>query len=184
MRPLGLVNATAPFVIVQSPDNAHWLTATARAPRKRAVCHVARRSMTKNSRYGHNQRSFPATSSRSRRRGLKARRIDGHETLPDAAVSCLDQELLDDAFGLFVTSLAELVVPNAPLRIDDVERRPIMVAEGLSDREVVVDGDRSRRRGERPSRANWPATKGGALSHVVAPEKDGIMPSTANSART
>ena len=35
-----------------------------------------------------------------------------------------------------------MMMPNTPLRIDEIERRPILVAEGTPDDMVVVDRDR------------------------------------------
>src|SRR6267378_6839871 len=72
---------------------------------------------------------------------LEAARIDRGEIMADAAVSRLEQQLLDDPFRLFVTALAELVMANAPLRIDDIERRPILVIQCVPDREIIVDRD-------------------------------------------
>jgi hypothetical protein len=50
--------------------------------------------------------------------------------------------LLNDHFRLLVVALAELVMPNAALRVDEVKGRPIFVVEGTPDRMVAVDRDR------------------------------------------
>jgi hypothetical protein len=52
--------------------------------------------------------------------------------------------LLNGPFGLLVAALAELVMANASLRVDEVERGPILIAECIPDREVVVDRNRIR----------------------------------------
>jgi hypothetical protein len=41
-----------------------------------------------------------------------------------------------------VVALTKAVVPNLPLAVDEVERRPVVVAEGGPDGVVVVDRDR------------------------------------------
>ena len=62
----------------------------------------------------------------------------------DALASSLAQaqQLLNDPFALFVLTLAELVVPDSSLRVGDVQRRPVLVAEGPPDRIVAVERDR------------------------------------------
>jgi hypothetical protein len=49
---------------------------------------------------------------------------------------------LDDPLGPVVVTLAEAVVANLPLGVDEVQRRPVVVGEGAPDRVVVVDRDR------------------------------------------
>ena len=36
------------------------------------------------------------------------------------------QQLLNDHFRLFVCALAKILMPNTPLRIDEIQRRPIV----------------------------------------------------------
>ena len=60
----------------------------------------------------------------------------------DASALALDAEQpLDDALRLLVASLAEVLVADDPVGVDEVERRPVMVGEGAPDRVVVVAGD-------------------------------------------
>src|SRR6266436_5728913 len=62
--------------------------------------------------------------------------------MTDAAGSGLGQQLLNDSFRLFVFTFAELMMPDAPLRIDDIEGRPILVPESPPYRMVAIDRDR------------------------------------------
>src|SRR3984893_13218388 len=75
------------------------------------------------------------------RLGFDTTGVDRSQLITDAAEPGLGQQLLDNSFRLFVSALTELMVSNPPLRIDDVERRPVMVVEGAPDRIVVVDRD-------------------------------------------
>jgi hypothetical protein len=52
------------------------------------------------------------------------------------------EQPLDDPLGLLVPALAEVVVADDALRVDEVERRPVVVVEGGPDRVVAVDDDR------------------------------------------
>src|SRR5829696_9163967 len=74
--------------------------------------------------------------------GLHPTGLDRNQVLADAAAAGLAQQLLQDHLGLLVFALAELVVPNLPLGVDEVEGRPVVVVEGAPDRVVVVDRDR------------------------------------------
>src|SRR5205823_10886193 len=67
--------------------------------------------------------------------------VERSQLIADAFESRFAQELLDDPFRLFVSALTKLMVPDPPLRIDDVERRPVMVVECAPDRRVVVHRD-------------------------------------------
>ena len=53
-----------------------------------------------------------------------------------------EQELLDDHLGHRVLALAEVVVPDAPCRVREVDRRPVVVREGAPDGVVAIDRDR------------------------------------------
>jgi hypothetical protein len=67
---------------------------------------------------------------------------DGHQVVTDAVPAGLAQELLDGPLGLFVSTLAEVVVADSPLRVGDVHRRPVPVREGVPDRVLAVQRDR------------------------------------------
>ena len=56
--------------------------------------------------------------------------------------SGLGQQLLENHFRLLVLAFAEVVMPDAPLRVGEVQGRPVMVVEGAPYRVVVVDRDR------------------------------------------
>ena len=49
---------------------------------------------------------------------------------------------MDEPLRLFVVALAKEVMPGAALRIDKIERRPIIVVELAPDRSLAVDRDR------------------------------------------
>jgi len=51
------------------------------------------------------------------------------------------EQPLDHALGLLVTSFAEVLVADAAVGVDEVQRRPVVVVEGAPDCVVVVDGD-------------------------------------------
>ena len=52
------------------------------------------------------------------------------------------EQPLEDTFGLFVAALAEVVIADDAVPVDEVERRPVVVLEGAPDLVVVVDRDR------------------------------------------
>ena len=56
--------------------------------------------------------------------------------------SRLGQQLLDDHFRLLVFAFAEVVVPDAPLRVGEVQGGPVVIVEGAPYRVVVVERDR------------------------------------------
>ena len=49
---------------------------------------------------------------------------------------------LNDHFRLFVRALAEMMMSNTPLRIDEIQRRPILVPESAPYDMVAVHCDR------------------------------------------
>jgi hypothetical protein len=67
---------------------------------------------------------------------LHAEPLDGDEVALDA------EQPLQQPLRLLVTALAEVVVPDDAVRVDEVERRPVVVVEGPPDGVVVVDRDR------------------------------------------
>src|SRR5690348_16807469 len=77
--------------------------------------------------------------------GPVGRRLDavafGRDQVPPDVGSALRQELLDDHLRLPVLSLAEVVMPDPPLRVPEVESRPEVVVEGTPYLVVAVDRD-------------------------------------------
>jgi len=72
-------------------------------------------------------------------------RLDRHRcTIDHATASGGSQQLANSGFRFFVVAFAEVVIAHAPCRIDEVERRPVVIAKPTPDRAVVVDGDRVR----------------------------------------
>ena len=67
--------------------------------------------------------------------------IDRNQLVIDAADSGLGQQLLKNPLRLLVVALAEVMMANLPLRIDEIERRPIVVVERLPERVVVINCD-------------------------------------------
>src|SRR5262249_7924982 len=62
--------------------------------------------------------------------------LDRNQLMTDLAAPGFGQQLLQNHFRLFVVTLAELMISNMPLGIDEIERRPIVVVEGTPDRIV------------------------------------------------
>jgi hypothetical protein len=56
--------------------------------------------------------------------------------------SGLAQQPLDDHFAFCVSALAELMVPDSPFRVGDVDGGPKPVGERLPDRIIAIDCDR------------------------------------------
>src|SRR5258708_7710961 len=73
---------------------------------------------------------------------LRAGRIDRDHFMTDIADPVFGKQLLNDSFRLVVITLAELVMTNAPSRIDEIKGRPILVVEGTPYGIVRVDCDR------------------------------------------
>jgi hypothetical protein len=68
--------------------------------------------------------------------------VDRGQVLVGAAAAGLGQELLQHHLRHVVVALAEAVVADLPLGVDEVERRPVVVGESGPDGVVVVDRDR------------------------------------------
>lgn len=64
---------------------------------------------------------------------LNAEPFDGDQLALDV------EQPLDGALRLLVASFAEVVVADDAVRIDEVERGPVVVVEGAPDLVVVVD---------------------------------------------
>src|SRR5258708_30407237 len=58
---------------------------------------------------------------------LRATGIDRNQLTIDTAGPGLCQQLLNNPFRLFVFALAEFMMSNTPLRIDEIEGWPILV---------------------------------------------------------
>ena len=69
------------------------------------------------------------------------RRLDANPFNADE-VALDSEQLLDHALRLLVAALAELLIANDALLVDEVERRPVVVIERAPDLIVVVDRDR------------------------------------------
>src|SRR5436305_3625581 len=69
-------------------------------------------------------------------RRLHADPFDSDELALDA------EQTLDDPLRFLVATLAEVLVADYPVRVDEVERRPVVVVEGVPDLVVVIDHDR------------------------------------------
>ena len=67
-------------------------------------------------------------------------RLDGNGLAidPNAGSRCC-QQLSNAHFRFFVIAFAEVMIAHAPCRIDEVERRPIVMTEPTPDRAVVVE---------------------------------------------
>src|SRR3984885_8246305 len=73
--------------------------------------------------------------------GLGARRAHGNRARGKVALAGLGQELLDHLLGFGVVALAEEVVADLALGVDEIIRWPIFVVERAPDRIIVVDCD-------------------------------------------
>src|SRR5215470_14123868 len=76
------------------------------------------------------------------RSGLDPRRFHANQVGRDLGAARLRQQLLDDALGLVVLALAEMVMTNFPARVDEIVRWPILIGEAAPDRVVAVNRDR------------------------------------------
>src|SRR2546423_11946219 len=68
--------------------------------------------------------------------------INGYRFVPGTAGSGVVKQLLDDHLRLLVLALAEVMMPDPPLRVGEVQRGPVVVVEGGPYPVVVVDRDR------------------------------------------
>jgi len=75
---------------------------------------------------------------------FRALRVYGDELPPDPFDPGFGQELPDHDLRPVVIALAEPVMADAPLGVDEVQSRPILIRERVPDRVVAVDRDRIR----------------------------------------
>ena len=64
--------------------------------------------------------------------------VDRDKLMTDAFVPGFREQLLNNPLRLFVPTLAELMMSDPPLRIDDVKRRPIVIIERPPYRKIIV----------------------------------------------
>ena len=74
------------------------------------------------------------------------RGINRHGVTVDPPGSGLGQKPSNDHFRLFVSALPEVMMPNPPLRIDEIQRRPVLVFESTPndmriDYPIAVDNE-------------------------------------------
>src|SRR2546430_4910584 len=70
---------------------------------------------------------------------FKTSRIRRYLLVANSVSAGVSQQRLNDHFGLVVSALAEFVMSNATLRIDEVKCRPVCIVESAPDRVVAVD---------------------------------------------
>src|SRR5690349_1911719 len=68
-------------------------------------------------------------------------RVNFDQALIVCSASCLGEQILNRPFGLLVVTLAKVVIANASSRIDEIQRRPILIIERAPYGVVVVDSD-------------------------------------------
>ncbi len=76
------------------------------------------------------------------RRELDAAGLDRDQVPVDPLHSRIGEQLLNDPLRPLVVLLPEVAMPDSPLGVDEVERRPGLVCERPPDGELVVDRDR------------------------------------------
>jgi len=57
--------------------------------------------------------------------GFSAMSINRNQLFRDAAIAGFGEQSLDDDFGLLILALAENLMPDASLRVGEIECRPI-----------------------------------------------------------
>src|SRR5262249_43022352 len=73
---------------------------------------------------------------------LDAASVDRRGVTVDPGDTRFGQQRLDDHLRLLIRAFAELTVPDAALRIDEIQRGPILVAETAPYDVLAVDRDR------------------------------------------
>jgi hypothetical protein len=67
--------------------------------------------------------------------------VDRNQFITGVGGPGLGQQVLDNHFRLLVCALAEVVMPDMPLRVGEIKRGPVVVSEGTPYRVVVIDRD-------------------------------------------
>src|SRR6185369_10393168 len=75
------------------------------------------------------------------RRQFRPFRRDSNRAIVEGRGSVLSEKRLDYPLGFGILALAEVVVTNSPLGVDEVVGRPVFVAEGPPDGMVAVYWD-------------------------------------------
>ena len=65
------------------------------------------------------------------RRHFRTARIHGHQLGPGEVGTGVHEQLLDHSLRALVVALAESMMPDATLRVDEVQRRPVVVAKAF-----------------------------------------------------
>src|SRR5260221_4896860 len=73
--------------------------------------------------------------------GFSAASINRNQLIRNAAIAGLGEKSLDDDFGLLILALTENLMPDASLRVGEIECWPILVVERAPYRMVVIDHD-------------------------------------------
>jgi hypothetical protein len=76
------------------------------------------------------------------RRDFDAGGLDGDHAARYAGHARFAEQTLNGVFRPVVLALAELMLTNASPRVDEIERRPVVVVEGAPDCVVAVERDR------------------------------------------
>src|SRR5688572_29261876 len=76
------------------------------------------------------------------RRHLDTAGINRHDAIASAARAGFGQQPLNGRFRAMVLALAEVMLANASVRVDEIEGGPVLVLEGAPDRVIVIDHDR------------------------------------------
>src|SRR5258708_30339514 len=67
--------------------------------------------------------------------------INRHQFVTMVAAVSLGKQSFNNHFRLFVVAFAELMMSNMPLRIDEIERGPIVVVKGTPYCIIVINRD-------------------------------------------
>src|SRR5262249_35771508 len=97
----------------------------------------------RNSPYAGSRRSFPQTLDCPKiGSDLRSTGMNRNQVTRNAGISGFGQQSLNDSFGFCVFSFTKSMMPNLPLRVSNIECRPILVVKCLPVRVVAIDQDR------------------------------------------